>query len=189
MLTLNVDSPTVSIDYSRNVTLSFRVDPESCAALKLAYDGFMDKPLILEVRRRTKRRSLDANSYLWVLCGKIAEAINSTKEEVYRSFVKDVGQYQILPFRADVADEIVRMWSDRGLGWHAEIIDDSKIDGYKRAICYFGSSVYDGPQMSILLSEVIQTAESMGIPTLPDKEIKDMKRKWNEKKKQESGVV
>ena len=43
-----------------------------------------NKEAILKVDAYHPKRSLDANSYLWLWCGKIAEKIGSTKEEVYR---------------------------------------------------------------------------------------------------------
>ena len=40
---------------------------------------------------KRRKRSLDANAYLWVLCDQIAKVIRSTKEEVYRAAIKRVG--------------------------------------------------------------------------------------------------
>ena len=39
------------------------------------------KEAILKVDEYHPKRSLDANSFLWILCGKIAEKIGGTKEE------------------------------------------------------------------------------------------------------------
>lgn len=40
----------------------------------------LGKPLELILRPIRRRRSKDANAYMWVLADKIADAINSTKE-------------------------------------------------------------------------------------------------------------
>ena len=57
------------------------------------------KLLEVEISKQRKKRSLDSNSYLWTLCQKIAEAINSTKELVYQKFIRDVGQFEIASCR------------------------------------------------------------------------------------------
>lgn len=186
MLSLNADNAMVTVDYTGEVRVSFQVAKESRNALKAAYEAIRDKQLSIEVKQRSKKRSLDANAYLWVLCGKIAEAIRSTKEEVYRELVKAVGQYEILPIRANKEEEIIRMWKGRGLGWYAEVIDESKLEGYKKAIFYFGSSVYDGKQMARLIDEAIAEAEGLGIPTLPDNDIQTMKERWHEKQEKQA---
>ena len=53
-------------------------------ALKFAQSNDPFRPGEFDIRRVGKKRSLDANSYMWVLCGKIADAVGITKEEVYR---------------------------------------------------------------------------------------------------------
>jgi hypothetical protein len=136
------------------------------------------KKLSVTVELEKRCRSLDANSYLWVVTSKIAEVIRSTKEEVYRKLVHDVGQFEIVPIRTDAVSEFVRMWSGRGLGWFAEVEGDSKLDGYSRVVTYFGSSVYDSRQMSILIDEAVTQAQELGIETLPPVEIEAMKNLW-----------
>lgn len=53
--------------------------------LKLAYDELSQcKLLDIELKKHRKKRSLNANAYLWVLCGKLADKIGVDKESVYR---------------------------------------------------------------------------------------------------------
>ena len=49
------------------------------------------KQYMADIKEKRKRRSMDANRYLWVLLDKLAEALNTTKEELYRLYVKRVG--------------------------------------------------------------------------------------------------
>src|SRR5690554_1779213 len=69
-----------------------------------------DKLLTVEIKKYKKKRSLDANAYMWVLCQKIAEVIGSTKELVYKKIIKDVGQFEILPIREDIVDVWIERW-------------------------------------------------------------------------------
>ena len=48
------------------------------------------KPYIAEVKEYRQKRSLDANAYAWKLMDELAQAIGSTKEEVYKRAVREV---------------------------------------------------------------------------------------------------
>ena len=137
------------------------------------------KKLSVTVEPVKRRRSLDANAYLWVVLNEMAEALRTTKEDIYRQLVRDVGQFEMVPIRAGEATEaFVRMWGGRGLGWFAEVEGESKLEGYNRVVCYFGSSVYDTKQMSRLIDEAVTQAKDIGIETLPPDEIESLKHLW-----------
>lgn len=159
------------------LAIESRTDAQNCvqkAAVALA----KGKTIVAEIKPLRRRRSLDANSYLWVLCQKIAEAVGTTKEEVYKKAVRDVGQFVILPIRDDAVETWIERWNSRGLGWFAEIMDDSKIPGYKKVITYYGSSVYDTREMSVLIDEIIYQCRELGIEHLPDAELQRLKGEW-----------
>src|SRR5690554_2793353 len=82
----------------------------------------LSKGKLLEatIEKQKRKRSLDANAYCFVLCQKIAEVIGSTKELVYQGFIKDVGQFEIVPIRDDAVERWIRNWNAKGLGWHSE---------------------------------------------------------------------
>lgn len=137
-----------------------------------------DKKVQAEIKEVRKKRSLDANSYLWVLCQKIAEVIKSTKEDVYITFIKRVGQFEIVPIRNDVVGRWINNWSAKGLGWVAESLGDSKIEGYTNVINYYGSSVYDTKEMSILIDEIVSECKNLRIETMTQNEIESLKDTW-----------
>jgi hypothetical protein len=136
------------------------------------------KLLEIDIHQQKKKRSLDANALLWVLCQKIAEVIHTTKESVYQKFIKEVGQFEIVPIKAEAVERWIEVWNSKGLGWFAEVIEDSKLPGYKKVISYYGSSVYDQREMSVLLDEVVRECRELGIETLPPDEIKALKESW-----------
>ena len=110
-----------------------------------------------DLKEHRKRRSLDANSYAWVLLGKLANKVCLPKEEVYREFVKDVGgNYEILPIRNDAVDKWITNWQGKGIGWVCDILGESKLDGYTNVITYYGSSTYDSLQMSKLINLIVE---------------------------------
>ena len=136
------------------------------------------KLLEVEISKQKKKRSLDSNSYLWTLCQKIAEVIQSTKELVYQKFIRDVGQFEIVPIKNEAVERWIEVWNSKGLGWFAEVMEDSKLPGYKKVISYYGSSCYDSREMSVLLDEVVRECKELGIETLPPDEIKALKESW-----------
>jgi hypothetical protein len=56
----------------------------------------------------------------------------------------------------------------------------SKIDGCTNVILYYGSSVYDTKQMSLLLENLIQDCKALGIQTETPEMIAKMKSLWKE---------
>lgn len=123
------------------------------------------KKLELVVRLFRKPRSNDANGYMWVLCSAIAEAIQSTKEDVYRSTIRDYGQFETITLPSERAQTFVNGWgrsdNKEHIGWFCDIIDN--FDGTSTVLCYYGSSSYDTKQMHIILDALIQECDDLGL--------------------------
>ena len=123
-----------------------------------------------EITKKRKKRSLDANRYLWKIIGDIAAVVGLPSDEVYRMAVHEAGVYTPLPIRKDAIEEFTRIWAAHGTGWIVDVVDDSKIPGYKLVRAYNGSSTYDTRQMSRLIDYVLEDARSLGIETLSERE-------------------
>ena len=139
------------------------------------------KMLTVEIKQYRVKRSLDSNAYCFVLCQKIAEKINSTKELVYQKFIKDVGQFEIVPIKNEATDRWIEVWNSKGLGFFSEILKDSKLDGYKNVISYYGSSVYNGLEMNLLLNEIVAQCKELNIETITKRELEQMSSAWRVK--------
>lgn len=136
------------------------------------------KELNVEIKQYRKKRSLDANSYCWILSQKIAEVIGNTKEFVYKQAIKQVGQFEIVPIRDEAVARWIEAWESKGLGWQSEIMRDSKLEGYTNTINYFGSSIYNTKEMSLLLEEIVTQAKELGIDTMTESEKKVLLESW-----------
>ncbi len=134
--------------------------------------------LDIDIKKHREKRSLDANAYCWTLCQKIAEAIGNTKETVYQMMIREVGQFEIVPIKDNEVNKFIEMWSKIGYGWFAEKMEPSKLTGYTKVIRFYGSSVYDSKQMSVLLDEIISECKNLEIETEPEAEIKSMMEAW-----------
>ena len=137
-----------------------------------------DHDVSIEIKKATKQRSKDANAFMWSLCTQIAEAIRSTKEEVYRKAIRDVGRYFPVPVRDDLVEEWQKSWSRNGIGWFAEVTDKSKNKGYTLMFSYCGSSTYTTEEMSRLIDYLIDDMKQMGLPIPATKEQEEALKAW-----------
>lgn len=138
----------------------------------------LDKDKQYEITEYKKKRSLDANSYCWVLCKKIADKLRITKEEVYIKVIHEVGKFEILPIKDEAVDTFIKAWTSKGIGWLCEVLNKSKLDGYTNLIAYYGSSIYDTKEMSVLIDNIVQEAKQLNIETMPPNELEQLKSLW-----------
>jgi hypothetical protein len=147
------------------------------------YEKLKDVPVNVEIRKHNPGRSKDANAFCWALCTDIGKALTPPipKEEVYRKAIRDVGEYEPLPIREDAVETFQRRWASHGTGWFAEVVDDSKLKGYKLVFAYYGSSTYDTAAMSRLIDYLVQDAREMGLSLPATKEQEEMLKSWQAK--------
>ncbi len=136
------------------------------------------KLLAVEIKQQRAGRSLDANAYCFVLCQKIAEALHTTKDGVYKRAIRDVGQFEIVPIRDDAVETWIERWDTKGLGWFAEVLEDSKLGGYKKVISYYGSSVYSTKEMSVLIDYIVSECKELGIDVISDSDKDLLIQEW-----------
>ena len=123
-----------------------------------------------------KSRSLNANGYMWVLCDQIAKVIQSTKEEVYRQAVMNVGVFAPICVNDVAYLRTKRVWESRGMGYILQ--DVARRSNWVLCNAYIGSSEYSSKEMSRLIDELVQEAENVGIDTISSKERERLIMKW-----------
>lgn len=129
----------------------------------------------IELKTVKKKRSLNANSFCWHVCDQIAQAIHSTKEEVYRIAITEVGRYIEMSFATkEDMDDFIRWWTDKGIGWIVETVDAELLIVH----AYIGSSRYTTQEMSVLIENLVDSAKELGISTKSDEEIDSLIRSW-----------
>lgn len=135
------------------------------------------KELSVEIKPYRARRSLDANAYCWVLCQKLSEKLNCTKEDVYKEAIRKAGQFDFIAVTETATEQFIKAWQSKGLGWYAEALE-SKIGGCKKIMVYYGSSVYDSKEMAHLIDYIVSECKEQGIETLPPWEVERLKKEW-----------
>ena len=128
---------------------------------------------VYEIVKSKKKRSNDANAKMWAICEDIAKATGVAKEDIYRNAIRSVGVFEPLPIREDAVDKFIYRWGhkkDKGIGWFAEVVDRSKLPGYKLVFAYYGSSTYDVKEMGRLLDFIIDNAKTIGLDVISERE-------------------
>lgn len=132
----------------------------------------LDKNKKYEIKPYYKKRSLNSNAYLWVLCTEIANIMTLSKEEVYVKMLEDYGVSILVPLTVDTEPEKYFKYFS--------YFDKGNLNG-KECIWYKvfkGSSEYDSKEMSHLLDGVVNEAKNLGIMTLDEIEIQEMLNRW-----------
>jgi hypothetical protein len=171
--------------YLNNIPYALIPIPQSRYHELMEFIKGLDKPQTVIIKPQSKKRSLDANSYMWVICDKIAKAMHdgkTTKEDIYRHAIREVGEWEDKPVLAEDVEKHIKMWGMIGDGWFSEERRDSKLPGHKVVRDYYGSHIYDTVSMSRLIDYIVEQAKELGIPTETPDEIARLKAAWGEKK-------
>lgn len=140
---------------------------------EMLVDDLRDKEkLSIEVKPYRPRRSLNANSYAWLLIGKIADVVRSSKDEVYLDVLRKYGQSELVSVLAHIPlGQYVKYCEEAG---------ESMLNGkmFKHYRIYKGSSEMDTREMSILIDGIVSEAKELGIQTETPDEIENMKSLW-----------
>ena len=151
-----------------------------------------DKEYTVEIKRKTKSRSLNANAYCWLIAQKIAVELSknsyTTKEDVYKKAIKDCGHFTYVPVREDAVERYITIWQAHGIGWIAEDAGECKnLKGYHNIMCYHGSSVYNTKEMARLIDCLTDECEQLGIKLEPSEYIQSLIEGWESEQQKEKG--
>jgi len=126
----------------------------------------------IQIKPHKKKRSNNANSYMWELCTQIGNVTNISKNDVYMQMLKDYGQSMLIPVEKGLTPDGYTKYYEYEC---SSQINGKNADWYK---CYKGSSEYNTYEMSILLNGVVQEARNLGVKTKEDLEIERLIEEW-----------
>ena len=141
-----------------------------------------ENKLTIELKKWRQKRSLDANSYCWVLCDKIAKELCKdgkivTKEDVYKDAILQIGSFEPFIVQEKTYINFKRIWEKQGLGFLVQEV--SKKDKCIKVNCYYGSSTYNTKEMSLLIEDLIELAKTLNVETKPQSEINSLLKEWD----------
>jgi hypothetical protein len=140
------------------------------------------KELSVELKQYRQKRSLDSNSYAWVLIGKIAKSWQPPvpEDDVYIEMLKRYGQHE--PELISVVSEAAPMIY-RATRNHCAEVGESELNGktFKHFRILIGSSQYDSKSMATLIDGIVSECKELGIETMTPEEISRMNQEWGMK--------
>lgn len=153
-----------------NITFTIN-EPSAVEQIECIKD--CEKLNIKAVKHRQKR-SLDANATLWLCLGRIATALRADKWDIYLQMLKRYGKYTYICVKPSVVEAVQKQWRE------CEVIGEVEIGGEKavQMLCYFGSSVMNTKEFSILLDGVISEMKEMGLETPTSEEMRMSLERW-----------
>lgn len=135
-----------------------------------------DREQLFEIKEYKKKRSLNANSYCWVLLQKLADKLNTTKEELYRKYIKEKGIFRTITIDNQAVNTFIHLWEEKGLGWICEVL--SKDETSTELIAYYGTSSYNTSQMAHYVDYIVEECKLQGIETMTQEELESLKENW-----------
>lgn len=177
----NIDA---RVAFNGDMEIILRVEPESKNTVRAIIQSLVGRKLAVEIKQWRAKRSNDANAYFWVLCSKIGDVLQKSKDEVYLDLLGDYGVFTHVIVKPNAADRVRMEWRT------VKDLGEVTVNGQTgvQLQCYFGSSTYDTKEMSRLIDGAVKEAKELGIETLTPAELEIMKSEWgrmSETKKQE----
>lgn len=165
----------ISIDFNtRKPKISLLLDTNEISVVEELKN---ENKLNVELKKYKKKRSLDANAYMWVLVSKIQEKLNIPKEDIYIDAIKNIGVYEVIPVKDEAVERFIEAWKHNGLGWVCETTK-SKLEGFTNVIAYYGSSTYNTKEMSRLVDLIVQECKQLNIETMTPEQLSVLKEEW-----------
>lgn len=136
---------------------------EACYPINLE-DGDYE----LEIKKLSKKRSLEQNKYFWALVGEIAKREDGDLREVdklYDNLLKIAGtKYEV----AYMKKEAIESFKKFDVIKHYYIKEEKVVNNtlYATVYIFYGSSKFDTKQMSDLIDTTLKYAELVGVPNI-----------------------
>lgn len=145
--------------------------------------GIVGEDIVFGVKKYRKRRSLDANSYYWILVTKLAEAIRESKSRVHNKMLRQYGQRflvdgkPVLAVLLDTEETEKQTLEDDAIHLKQTSEVKSGKDGklYRTYVLMRGSHDYDSREMSILIDGIISECQEVGIETMTPDELERLR--------------
>lgn len=166
------------------VKMTFDINEKSKAVE--FYNALKDTDrLAFKISKYRQKRSLDANSYCWALCTKIADKISAdggamcTPQEIYKQAITHMNVFKDFANLLPGDSKTLRhAWESLGIGWVTEQIDYTPDGQHVNVRCYYGSSVYSTVQMSRFINILKEDCRELGISTATPDEVANMLSLW-----------
>lgn len=140
-------------------------------------DAIKDEKLLIDVVKYKEKKSLNANSYFWVLADKIAKAVKSDKWTIYLMLLCKYGVFvDVCVIPEAVEDMKAHLQRDFR---YIEVIEEGEMSIVR---CYYGFHTYSKDEANALIQATVEEAKLLGIETLTPNEIAEMMAHFEKEK-------
>lgn len=129
--------------------------------------------LSIKIDKHREKRSLDANGLLWKACTVLAEALNTSKDDVYFEMLKRYGQTFVCKIPNEHIEKFKRQY--KYCEQHEKLPPEERAQYFR---VWLGSSNYNTKEMSVLLDGVMSEIEDMGLDFTSPNEVADILSAW-----------
>lgn len=179
---IKVDAVATEYDNDGNLWITFKVPMKDRVKARgierVMSESTQQQQYGIIFDRYKQKRSLDANAYYWVLCGKLAEVMNLPPEEIYRQHIRDIGNFRTICMKKEAVQDFSKLWCSDHEGRLIET-RRSKIPSCTTVLAYYGSSDFNTQQMSRLIDNCIQDCRSVGIETMHPTKLNGLLGRWS----------
>lgn len=112
----------------------------------------------VEIKKHRQKRSLNANALFWKMCNSLAEAVETSSEEMYLQLLERYGVKKYIVVKPEAVESLKKLFravADMGSVY---------VNG-KRGVqleCTVGSSQYDTKQMTRLINGTLSECKEVG---------------------------
>ena len=190
-----MESKGTLIDVSRDwktgkMRLTFEFDSDVSAAI----DKIKDKLLRITVKLWRDKRSLDADSYYWVLLSRLAEAVGISKPRAHNLMLRKYGQNLVIDSQiaflvipdTEEAEETALEAESFHIRPTSQVKQGKDGKMYRTYTVLAGSSTYDTKEMSELINGLVSECKEQGIETLTPDELARMMKDYEENHKKKT---
>ena len=190
-----MESKGTLIDVSRDwktgkMRLTFEFDSDVSAAI----DKIKDKLLRITVKLWRDKRSLDANSYYWVLLSRLAEAVGISKPRAHNLMLRKYGQNLVIDSQiaflvipdTEEAEETALEAESFHIRPTSQVKQGKDGKMYRTYTVLAGSSTYDTKEMTELINGLVSECKEQGIETLTPDELARMMKDYEENHKKKT---
>lgn len=176
----NIEPPKLHYDETVLTIVFAKGQGREVAQLYASMNIDPEKDYVLKIEPERKKRSLNSNSYAWVLITEIANVLRTDKEDVYVEMLRRYGQIAedgdgnkiVFSVRSDIDVSSFYKYIEKiGTG----TVNGTEFTHYR---ALKGSSEFDTREMSIFIDGIVSEAKNLGIDTMTPNEIERIKQLW-----------
>ena len=133
-----------------------------------------EKAYEVEIKEYKPKRSLNANSYSWLLQGEIAHKLKRRIDDIHKEMVLQYGVIEVLSIDKRAFESAKRLFD------YYDILGESELNG-KTVIhlkAGIGTHLYNTTEMARFIDGCVAEAQDLGIDTRTPDQIAEMKSLW-----------